>query len=30
LAPARMIPWRSTRLPIMKPGTSARYKSGRP
>ena len=28
LAPARMMPWRSTLVPIMKPGTSARYRSG--
>ncbi len=27
-APWRMIPWRSTSLPIMKPGTSARKSSG--
>ena len=27
-APCRMIPWRSTALPIMKPGTSARNTSG--
>ena len=30
LAPARMIPSRSTFVPIMKPGTSARYRSGTP
>ena len=29
-APWRMIPWRSTAVPIMKPGTSARNSSGRP
>src|SRR3954452_299724 len=29
LAPWRMIPWRSTCVPIMKPGTSARNSSGR-
>ena len=29
-APCRMIPWRSTPLPIMKPGTSARNTSGSP
>ena len=28
-APWRMIPWRSTAVPIMKPGTSARNSSGR-
>src|SRR3990172_1890407 len=28
LAPWRMMPWRSTWLPIMKPGTSARNSSG--
>ena len=28
LAPWRMIPWRSTAEPIMKPGTSARKTSG--
>ena len=27
-APWRMIPWRSTAVPIMKPGTSARKSSG--
>ena len=27
-APWRMIPWRSTSVPIMKPGTSARNRSG--
>jgi hypothetical protein len=27
-APARMMPWRSTCVPIMKPGTSARNSSG--
>ena len=27
-APARMMPWRSTWVPIMKPGTSARKSSG--
>ena len=27
-APARMMPWRSTWVPIMKPGTSARKTSG--
>ena len=27
-APWRMIPWRSTAVPIMKPGTSARNSSG--
>jgi hypothetical protein len=27
-APWRMMPWRSTCVPIMKPGTSARNKSG--
>ena len=27
-APARMMPWRSTAVPIMKPGTSARNSSG--
>ena len=27
-APWRMIPWRSTSVPIMKPGTSARNSSG--
>ena len=29
-APARMMPWRSTLVPIMNPGTSARNNSGRP
>ena len=29
-APWRMIPWRSTAVPIMKPGTSARKSSGMP
>ena len=28
LAPERMMPWRSTCVPIMKPGTSARNSSG--
>ncbi len=27
-APWRMMPWRSTWVPIMKPGTSARKRSG--
>ena len=27
-APARMMPWRSTAVPIMNPGTSARNSSG--
>ena len=27
-APARMMPWRSTCVPIMKPGTSARNSKG--
>ena len=27
-APALMMPWRSTLVPIMKPGTSARNSSG--
>ncbi len=29
LAPWRMMPWRSTSVPIMNPGTSARNTSGR-
>ena len=28
LAPCRMMPWRSTAVPTMKPGTSARNSSG--